>query len=214
MNMRYLLLVVSVVVMLASCGRRGQSAAELQQKIDSVRALETVEQLKKQGIVLGDANPLQLFYDSLAIQTLPLDYSEDYVKMLPNYTTVPDYIFSGLELEGKEAPKAIALPDMLGMRLMLLAADVADGQYELWLYSLDDDYMPVDKLQLYEPSKFSEATLQERNHATYFSITSDVEIRVMEYADDKDEEGQLTNYMVDDSRMFVEKESFIGSIQK
>jgi hypothetical protein len=88
--------------------------------------------------------------------------------------------------------------------LVLLAADQEDGEYELWLYSLDDDYITVDKLLIYEPSRYSSKAMKKDNRDVYFSITSYMEINVMEYIDDDDYEGQLSTYVVDDSRLFVE----------
>jgi hypothetical protein len=134
-----------------------------------------------------------------------MSYSEDYMKILPNYQVVPQAIMSFLELEGRIAPKAIALPETIGARLVLLAADVADGEYELWLYSLDSDCYPVDKLLLYQPQVISDSKLTLPPQETYFSITSNYEIRVMEYADESDEFGQLSTFIVDDARMFVEQ---------
>jgi hypothetical protein len=194
-----------VAVLLTACGNRRLSPEVLQQKIDSVYALEKLEELKRQGVNLEDASPFQLFYDSLDIQALPMSYSEDYMKILPNYQVVPQAIMSFLELEGRIAPKAIALPETIGARLVLLAADVADGEYELWLYSLDSDCYPVDKLLLYQPQVISDSKLTLPPQETYFSITSNYEIRVMEYADESDEFGQLSTFIVDDARMFVEQ---------
>lgn len=198
-------LIFFVAVLLTACGNRRLSPEVLQQKIDSVYALEKLEELKRQGVNLEDASPFQLFYDSLDIQALPMSYSEDYMKILPNYQVVPQAIMSFLELEGRIAPKAIALPETIGARLVLLAADVADGEYELWLYSLDSDCYPVDKLLLYQPQVISDSKLTLPPQETYFSITSNYEIRVMEYADESDEFGQLSTFIVDDARMFVEQ---------
>ena len=198
-------LIFLVAVLLTACGNRRLSPELLQQKIDSVYALEKLEELKRQGVNLEDASPFQLFYDSLDIQALPMSYSEDYMKILPNYQVVPQAIMSFLELEGRIAPKAIALPETIGARLVLLAADVADGEYELWLYSLDSDCYPVDKLLLYQPQVISDSKLTLPPQETYFSITSNYEIRVMEYADESDEFGQLSTFIVDDARMFVEQ---------
>ena len=198
-------LIYLVAVLLMACGNRRLSPEVLQQKIDSVYALEKLEELKRQGVNLEDASPFQLFYDSLDIQALPMSYSEDYMKILPNYQVVPQAIMSFLELEGRVAPKAIALPETIGARLVLLAADVADGEYELWLYSLDSDCYPVDKLLLYQPQVISDSKLTLPPQETYFSITSNYEIRVMEYADESDEFGQLSTFIVDDARMFVEQ---------
>ena len=118
---------------------------------------------------------------------------------------MPPALVAYLDLEGKESPRAIALPETLGSRLVLLAADVDDGEYELWVYSLDSECIPVDKLLIYEPSRFSEKKLANENRDVFFSITSYLEISVMEYADDDDSVGQLSTYVVDESRLFVEK---------
>ena len=196
---------MSVSLLLMACGNRKPSTAELMQKIDSVKALEISRQLKAQGINLDEANPLKMFYDSLALQPLPMTYSEEYVALLPGYTEVPVSIAAFLELDGQSVPKAIALPEMMNSRLLLVASDVADGEYELWLYSLDDEFIPVDKMLLYEPKKYSDKKLVIGDQYTYFSITSDCEINVMEYVDDEDNVGQLSTFIVDESRQFVEK---------
>ena len=199
-----LIAVALAVVVCLSCGGRGPSAGELQHKIDSVRALEQLEALERQGITLDDGNPLRAFFDSLAIQPLPLSYTESYVETLPNYTEVPPGIMALLEVEGRTAAKAIALPDMMHARLLLVAVAVADGEYELWLYSVDDSFMTVDKLQIYEPAKISDKKVRQTRQLTYFSITSDGEVNLMEYLDDEDTHGQMSTFIVDSSRMFVE----------
>lgn len=200
------LFLFSTLLLLMACFNRRPSAAELQEKIDSVKALEVKRQLRMKGVNIDDdgVSPFRLFYDSLHLQVLPISYSEDYVTSLPDFRTVPPSLVVYLDLEGKESPKAIALPETLNSRLVLLAADQEDGEYELWLYSLDDDYIPVDKLLIYEPSRYSSKAMKKDNRDVYFSITSYMEINVMEYIDDDDYEGQLSTYVVDDSRLFVE----------
>ena len=205
--MRNLLLVFFIAALAAGCGNRRMSEVELQSKIDSVNRLEVARQLKLRGIQLEETSPLQMFYDSLRMQPLPLNYSEEYVKYLPNFTVVPASIMIYLELEGRVAPKAIALPEMLGARLILLAADMTDGEYELWLYSLDDDYIPVDKLQIYAPKTMSDNVLNLPEQEIHFSITSDLEIRLLEYTSDYARQGQLSVFVVDEGRQFVEKQS-------
>ena len=203
--MKKIWLILLAAAVLTGCSNRRPTAAELQEKIDSVRALEVKRQLQLKGVNLEGGSPFQMFYDSLNLQSLPISYSEDYVTMLPDFRTVPPALVTYLELEGKGSPKAIALPETLGSRLVLLAADTEDGEYELWVYSLDNDYLPVDKLLIYEPSRYSMAQMQEDSRDVYFSITSYLEINVMEYTDDSDEVGQLSTYVVDDSRLFLEQ---------
>jgi hypothetical protein len=195
------------LAVMVACGNRRLSDAELQHKLDSVYQLEKIRHLKMQGVHFDDMSPFQMFYDSLGIQTLPFCYTEDYMKTLPGFTTVPMAIMTYLELEGRVAPKAIALPETLGSRLVLLAADLEDGQYELWLYSLDSEYFPVDKMLLYQPQQVSETKLKtSAPQEPFFSITSNYEIRLVEYQDDEDRMGQWSVFMVDEGRMFVEKD--------
>ena len=199
---------LSGIVLLAACGNRQMSPGEMQRKLDSIARLETIEQLEMQGIHIGkDVSPIQLFFDSLNIQPLPVRYSDEYVKYLPNYTSVPYELVRFMNFEGRNDPKAIALPESAGARLMILAADEGDGLYSLWLYSLDDDYMPVDKLCLYatskEEQKENELADPEDKLIQDFVITSDYEIRLTDYSGKFKAEVQKV-YHVDMSRKFSE----------
>ena len=203
---------LAAVVLMTACGNSRTSQAVLEQKIDSIKKLELKRQMKLDGIDIDDVSPFRLFYDSLNMQALPLEYSEDYVRSLPGFKFVPEAIVKYLELEGREAPKAIALPETLGSRLVLLAADREDREYELWLYSLDSDCYPVDKLLVYEPLQFLGRRLRKDDREPYFSITSDYEVNVQEYANEYDEWGQMSTYIIDDSRMFIEKAPVLKSL--
>ena len=184
------------------------SPEELQHKLDSVKALEIKEKLALQGVNLeASDNPLKLFYDSLEIQSLPISYSEDYVSFLPGYKDVTPDIVSYMELIECKHPKAVALPESVGARLMIMAADETDGHYSLWLYSLDDDFMPVDKLCLYatskEEQKENELADPEDKLIQDFVITSDYEVRLTDYSGKFEAEVQRV-YHVDMSRKFSE----------
>ena len=185
------------------------SPAELQHKLDSIQRLEAKEKLAAQGINLDrEVSPVQLFYDSLDIQPLPLRYSEDYMATLPNYKVVPAELASFMGLEGRVEPKAISLPETAGARLMILAADEGDNLYSLWLYSLDDEYMPVDKLCLYATNKEeAKANLEadpEDQLIQDFVITSDYEVRLTDYTGKFKAEVQRV-FHIDPSRHFSEE---------
>ena len=201
-------LLLSGILLLVACGNKQMSPADMQHKLDSIAKLENIEQLEMQGIHIGkDISPLQLFFDSLNIQPLPVRYSDDYVKYLPNYTSVPYELVKFMNFEGRTDPKAVALPESAGARLMILAADEGDGLYSLWLYSLDDDYMPVDKLCLYatskEEKKENDLADPEDKLIQDFVITSDYEIRLTDYTGKFEAEVQRV-YHVDMSRKFSE----------
>jgi len=217
MTRRTILIASAILVVLLSfiiyhfSSNSGEMSPELlQQKLDSIRRLENKERLAAQGINLDrEVSPVQIFYDSLGIQPLPLRYSEDYVATLPNYKTVPAELASFMGLEGRIEPKAISLPETAGTRLMILAADEGDNLYSLWLYSLDDDYMPADKLCLYATSKEeAKANLDaepEDQLIQDFVITSDYEIRLTDYTGKLKAEVQRV-FHIDPSRHFIEDE--------
>lgn len=115
---------IVVMVMFSACGGRSMSAEEMQRKLDSIQKIEVAERLAAQGINLESAdNPLKQFYDSLELLPLPITYTDEFVRYLPNFKPVPQDIAKALELEGNGKQKAIQLTETIGARLMLLAAD-------------------------------------------------------------------------------------------
>ena len=205
--MKQLLVMMCATLMVAACGGRRMSPEELQHKLDSIKALEIKERLALQGVNLeASDNPLKLFYDSLDIQALPISYSEDYVNFLPAYKDVTPEIVSYMELIECKHPKAVALPESVGARLMIMAADESEGHYSLWLYSLDGDYVPVDKLCLYAVDDLDPEDIVDfggEQFVQYFSITSDYEIRLMDYTKQQYKARLEEVYHIDESRRFL-----------
>ena len=205
--MRQIVGLMMAVLLMTACGGRRMSPEELQKKLDSVKAVEMKEKLALQGIDLeSSGNVMKLFYDSLEIQPLPLSYNEDYIRMLPLYKPIPDEVVSYMNIVDCRHPKAISLPETIGAKLIIIAADETDGEYSLWLYSLDDDFFPVDKLCLFsvderEPEEYTEINQEE--FLQYFSITSDYMIRLMDYSKEGYKARLEEIYEIDDSRKFL-----------
>lgn len=207
--MRKVVGLLFLTVLMVSCGgRRNQmSPEELAHKLDSIKALEIKEKLKLQGIDLESSdNPFKVFFDSLNMQTLPVSYSEDYVNFLPGYQDIPAEILSYMDIQAGEHPKAVSLPETIGARMMILAAEESAGLYSLWQYSLDNDYVPVDKLCLYAIED-KEDDIDPEEFIEYFSITSDFEIHLIDYSKTRNEVNSEEVYYIDDSRHFMLRES-------
>jgi hypothetical protein len=210
--MKQMTVILAMMLLLLSCGGRKQlSPEELSHKLDSVKNLEINEKLQLQGINLEESdNPLKQFYDSLNLQTLPISYTEDYVTYLPGFRKVPEELVSYLNFEGHH-PKAISLPESLGARMILLAADENEKdehKYSLWLYSLDEDYIPVDKLCLYALEDEEDLIdIDPEEFIQYFSITSDYEIHLLDYSKTARKTCTEEVYYLDSSRHFVLQES-------
>ena len=210
--------VIVAMILLTACGGRSMNAEEMQRKLDSIQKIEIAERLAAQGIQLeGSDNPLKQFYDSLELLPLPIAYTEDFVRFLPNFKPVPQDIAKALELEGNGRQKAISFTESIGARLMLLAADETpkseneeDGEarFSLWLYSLDEDYLPVDKLCLYAIDDEADFDLFEEDEILqYFSITSDYEIHLMDYSKEKAKTRTEEVYTLGSARNFVLQKS-------
>lgn len=205
--MRKIVGLLMMIALVASCGSRKQmSPEEIAHKLDSIKVLEIKEKLKLQGISLESSdNPFKVFFDSLNMQALPLSYSEDYVTFLPGYQEIPAEILSYMDMEGGAHPKAVSLPESVGARLMILAVDENDGFYSLWLYSLDNDYVPIDKLCLYAIED-KEDDINPEEFIEYFSITSDFEIHLIDYSKTRNQVNSEEVYYIDASRHFMMRE--------
>ena len=206
--MKQLTVILAIMLLLLSCGGRRQlSPEELSHKLDSVKNVEINEKLRLQGIDLElSDNPLKQFYDSLNLQTLPISYTEDYVKFLPAFKPIPQEIIPFFELLDCNEPKAVSLPESLGAKLILIATDEQPHLYSLWLYSLDDDFRPVDKLCLYAIEDKSDE-INPDEFVQYFSITSDYEIRLLDYSRILHKANFEEVYYIDSSRKFMMRES-------
>ncbi len=217
--MKGILGAVFVMVLLSACGGRSMSAEEMQRKLDSIQKIEVAERLAAQGINLEESdNPLKQFYDSLALLPLPITYTDEFVRYLPNFMPVPQDIAKALALEGTGKQKAIQLTESLGARLMILAADEGveedeegnegEVRYSLWLYSLGEDYLPVDKICLYAIDDESDFDLYDEDDIMqYFTITSDYEIHLMDYSREKHKTRTEEVYTLDASRNFLLQKS-------
>ena len=206
--MKQLTVILAMMLLLLSCsGRRQLSPEELSHKLDSVKNVEINEHLKLQGIDLEQSdNPLKLFYDSLNLQTLPISYTEDYVKFLPAFKLIPKDLLHFWDLQDYNEPQAVSLPESLSARLILVATDDSPHLYSVWLYSLNDDYMPVDKLCLYAIEDKSD-DINPEEFIQYFSITSDYEIHLLDYSKSKHKTRFEEIYYIDISRKFIMRES-------
>ena len=206
--MKQLTVILAMMLLLLSCGGRRQlSPEELSHKLDSLKSLEINEKLKLQGINLEESdNPLKQFYDSLNLQTLPISYTEDYVKFLPAFKPIPQEIIPFMDLQECNEPKAVCLPEGLGAKLILIAVDEQPHLYSLWLYSLDDDFIPIDKLCLYAIEDKSDE-IDPEEFIQYFSITSDYEIHLLDYTQKKHKANFEEVYYIDSSRNFLMHET-------
>jgi hypothetical protein len=156
-----------------------------------------MEKLKMQGIDLNEYDPLSAFLDSLSLQTLPLRFSDDFVELLPRFTPVPDEVLLYWGIDREYPSQAILLPETLGAKMVIIATTVDVGVNLLWLYSLGEDNIPIDRLLLYIPQTANDIV----QHIADFSITSDYTIHVREYIG-ATAQTRMWTYIITPSRHF------------
>ena len=141
-----LLFIVGIAVILCGCGHR-TSSADLQHKLDSVRQLEERIRLEAQGIHLGASDPISLFLDSLEVMTLPIEGSSEESVVNSSFRDVPDEAFVLMHILRPGKMKAVLLPDLGKIRMMLMAGDDdVNGGSVTYLYTFDMGYHVVDSL--------------------------------------------------------------------
>lgn len=175
---------------------------DLQSKLDSVHQLEKIELLHLQGIHQEEVSPMQQLYDSLAIQPLPLTYSEDFITQLPNMVEIPEPLAELMNFRNHHEPRLIALPETVSLRVVLLADKEPDGT-SLWLYTLDSDCSPVDRLCIYQPRLFKMPN-GKLAHVEY-ALTSDYMVCLSVYTTDH-KELRKRIYTIDESLHFHEQQ--------
>ena len=100
---------------------------------------------------------------------------------------------------------------------MILAADEGEEgegeekaeKYSLWLYSLGEDYLPIDKLCLYAiPDEEDILDFDDEEELLqYFTITSDYEIHLIDYSKKKAKTRTEEVYTLDAQRNFLLQKS-------
>jgi hypothetical protein len=193
--------VLTAALFVAGC-RYQRLPADLQSKLDSVHQLEKIEYLRLQGFHQEEGSPMQQLYDSLAIQPLPLKYSEFFITQLPNMVEIPEALAELMGFRNHHEPRLIALPETVSLRVVLLADKESDGT-SLWLYTLDSDCSPVDRLCIYQPRPFKMPD-GKLVHVEY-AMTSDYTVCLSVYTTDHKVQRKRI-YTIDESLHFQELE--------
>ena len=90
--------------------------------------------------------------------------------------------------------------------MILLAADETSDKtrYSIYLYSLDDEYLPVDKLCLYAIEDEEDVfDIDPEEFIQYFSITSDYEIHLLDFSKEANKTRTEEVYCLDPARHFI-----------
>ena len=146
--MRNITLTAAITALLAcaySCGNR-KNASDYAGMIDSIRKAEVEQQLLKPSA--GD--PVIAFFDSLSMKSVPMKYSLEFVTYLPQMTKVPSAFNSRFDYESNVELYAVKLPSHGNFHMMMIGEKLDSTNVSLYLCTMNQDYVLVDRLCLYE----------------------------------------------------------------
>lgn len=140
-----ILSLTAVILSFCSCGNR-KNAADYDGMIDSLRRAEAAKELLKPV----ENDPAVAFIDSLGIMSVPMKYSLTFVEYLPQMTKVPAVFNSRFDYESNIELYAVKLPSYKNYHVMLLAEKVDSTTTTLYLCTMNQEYVMVDRLCIYE----------------------------------------------------------------
>ena len=136
---------MAVVLLSYSCGNR-KNAADYDQMIDSIRKAEVAAELLRPN----EGDPVIAFFDTLGIKSIPMKYDVSFVEYLPQMKKVPSVFNSRFDYESNIELYAVKLPSYKNYHVMLLAEKVDSTTTTLYLCTMNQEYVMVDRLCIYE----------------------------------------------------------------
>ena len=168
--------VIPLALALLSCGQRKRDAVFYEQMVDSIRKAEQLTEMKRQAGVYDD--PVQNFFDTLQLRPLPIQSERRNFAKIGHFGKIPLSLVSMLGYPVDTRLKALLLPRRHGLHALLLEEQLDSINSNLYLYSLDRDYKPIDHLCLYEERDEDRAEDFGRQFMDYY-VTSEYEVTIL-----------------------------------
>ena len=158
-----------------SCGNKKHDLAYYEQMVDSIRRAEQVKEIQKQANIYE--NPIEAWFDTLRLHTLPIQTVGADIEILGNFVAVPVPANEYFGYPADAHLKAMALPSMYRKQVILLCEMQDSITPALYLYTMNKKHQPIDMLNIYHQET------KEDHGMTYneYFITSHYEITVMRY---------------------------------
>ena len=195
-----------VTCAMVSCGGNRRDAAYYMEKVDSIRKAEQVKEIQQKAGIYN--NPVDAWFDTLAIHTLPIRSAGSELWQIGHFVSVPMSIneYFGYPVSAKL--KAMALPTAYRRPVIMLAEMVDSITPILYLYTMDKKHQPIDQLKLYEQRSEDRSDDFGQTYMDYY-ITSKYEITILMYyqSHHEDWEPELLNsqrYLISKDGRFEE----------
>lgn len=201
------LTVISMIILVASCGQKKRDAAYYELMVDSIRKAEQVKELRQRAGITDD-DPLESFFLNLNRRLLPLQSMGAQWQKIGEFTKVPRQLnecfgyLSAAELQVLSMPNA-------GHHSVVMLLEMQDSiTPALYLYTMDEKHRNIDQLCIYEEKAEDRPTDFGKTHMDYY-ITSNWQITLMKYylshEKEKPELEQTRRYMINKEGKFEEQ---------
>lgn len=172
------LLLLLWALLTLSCGNRKHDAVYYEQMVDSIRRAEQVQEIQKQAGIYD--NPVEAWFDTLRLHTLPIQSSGGDVERIGDFVIVPLSVSEHFGYPSNTHLKAMALPSAYHRQVILLCEMRDSITPALYLYTMDKKHHPIDMLCIYQQEEVNRETDNGLAYDEYF-ITSHYDITVMRY---------------------------------
>ena len=176
MKRSLLWILIPLALTLLSCGQRKRDAVFYEQMVDSIRKAEQLIEMKRQAGVYDD--PVDAFFDTLQLRPLPIKSERGDFAKIGRFSRVPLSVISQLGYPVDTRLKALMLPKVHGLHAMLLTEQLDSVTSNLYLYTLDRHYQPIDHLCLYEERDEDRAEDFGKLLMDYY-VTSEYEVTIL-----------------------------------
>ena len=198
----YIIVILAALSLTFSCGNR-KSAADYEGMLDSIRKAEVEKELLKPS----GGDPVIAFFDSLAMKSVPMKYSPEFVEYLPQMQKVPAAYNSRFDYESNVDLYAVKLPSYQNYHLMLLGEKLDSTNVSLYLCTMNRDYVLVDRLCIYE-QKIEDRNGRQGLMRQEYYVTSQYEVTLLSYFrgedDDTESEEAACRYVINKEGNFEE----------
>ena len=199
------ILFIPLTLALLSCGQRKRDAVFYEQMVDSIRKAEQLQEMKRQAGVYDD--PVEAFFDTLQLRPLPIQSERSNFARIGRFGRVPMSVASLLGYPVDTRLKALLLPRYHGLHALLLEEQVDSITSNLYLYSLDHSYQPIDHICLYEERPEDRADDYGKQLMDFY-VTSEYEVTLLYFYESlrthQTEAEQTRRYQLSPDGFFIE----------
>ena len=194
------------MVLLLSCGGKKRDAAYYMEKVDSIRKAETVKDIQQKAGIYN--NPVDAWFDTLAIHTLPIKSAGSDIGLIGHFVAVPMTINENFGYPVSAHLKALALPTAYRKAVILLAEMVDSITPRLYLYTMDSKHQPIDQLCIYQQKNANHVEDFGQTTMEYY-ITTKYEITLLTFyqSHNQEQKPELVNsrrYIINRDALFEE----------